>query len=164
MNSGDWIVVPNWEKFQHYRDRRPAWIKLYTALADHDEWRHLTLAARGLLVSIWIEYADSQGKIRASELPSRIPGKIHKKTLESLYHAGFLRTSASAPLETEKRREELKASARASKPKPKPAPTTEPRINAAAYRKHEPQPAETFVPLEQIEAYALKLKSRHQDH
>ena len=56
MTDG-WIVIPNWDKFQHYKNRGPVWIKLYTELRDRDEWRHLTLAARGLLASIWIEYA-----------------------------------------------------------------------------------------------------------
>ena len=32
-----WIVIPNWEKFQHYTDRNPPWVKLYTELNRRDE-------------------------------------------------------------------------------------------------------------------------------
>ena len=48
--SERWIVIPNWDKFQHYSDRDPVWIKVYTELNSRDEWRQLSYAQRGLLV------------------------------------------------------------------------------------------------------------------
>ena len=43
MTDG-WIVIPNWDKFQHYKDRDPVWIKLYLELNSRDDWRRLTFA------------------------------------------------------------------------------------------------------------------------
>jgi hypothetical protein len=96
MTKNDlWIVVPNWDKFQHYKNRDPAWIKLYLDLRGRDAWRELSLSARGLLVSLWIEYAASQGALRVSSLPSRVAQKNLRRTLDSLQAAGFIEVSAS---------------------------------------------------------------------
>jgi hypothetical protein len=97
MRDG-WIVIPGWDKFQHYADRRPVWIRLYTELRDRDEWRALTLAEQGLLVNIWIEYASSDGLLAFRRFPSRIPQKISRRSLDSLRDAGFIEVSASKPL------------------------------------------------------------------
>jgi hypothetical protein len=98
MNADVWIVVPNWEKFQHYKDRSPPWIKLYTELAHKDEWLALSGFARGVLVTIWIEYAQSQGRVRSSAVHRQIRSRYTAGTLEALNHAGFIEFSASRPL------------------------------------------------------------------
>jgi hypothetical protein len=103
--SDRWIVVPHWDKFQHYHDRNPPWIKLYLELRSDDEWRQLSLAARGLLVSIWIEFGASRGVLRASDLPSRVAQKNLRRTLDSLQEAGFIEVSASRPLALTRSRE-----------------------------------------------------------
>ena len=69
--SEQWIVIPNWDKFQHYGDREPTWIKVYTELSHRDDWRRLTHAERGLLLGIWIEYACGKGQLRTSDVPPR---------------------------------------------------------------------------------------------
>ena len=33
-----WIEIVNWDKFQHYKDRRPVWIKLHLDLLDNDDY------------------------------------------------------------------------------------------------------------------------------
>lgn len=96
--TDEWIIVPNWERFQHYKDRDPTWIKLYTELRNRDEWRHLTLAARGLLASIWIEYVAASGQLRPSDIPSLTLQKVPRKTFDSLIQAGFIVLSASKPV------------------------------------------------------------------
>lgn len=141
MSDDVWIVVPNWERFQHYRDRDPVWIKLYLELRSRDDWRRLTLAERGLLVSIWIEYAASGGTLRASDLASRVSAVNVSRSLGSLSDAGLVRFSASKPLalarSREKRREEKNDRAHAQRPKPAPT-SAEPRANAGAYQRPEP--------------------------
>jgi hypothetical protein len=97
MTDG-WIVVPSWADFQHYADRDPLWIKLYLRLRNRDEWRSLTLAQRGLLVSIWIEYAASGGQLRSSDVPGLVLQKLPRKSLDALCEAGFIEVSASRPL------------------------------------------------------------------
>jgi hypothetical protein len=105
-----WIVVPNWERFQHYGTaRRPIWIKNYTALIRKSEYRDLTLSDRGLLHGIWLAYAEYEGRLRPKEVAevihrpdgTRTPRahKLHTfRTIERLNHAGFLDFVASRPL------------------------------------------------------------------
>src|SRR5262249_17272190 len=59
MTGEQWIEVCNWDKFQHYKDRDPYFIKNYTALVHDENYRELTAAERGLLHGIWLEYANS---------------------------------------------------------------------------------------------------------
>lgn len=37
-NQMDYLRVKNWDKFQHYKDRNPSWIKLHIALLSSHEW------------------------------------------------------------------------------------------------------------------------------
>jgi uncharacterized phage protein (TIGR02220 family) len=46
--------VRNWEKFQHYKDRRPLWIKVYNDLSDRPEWAMLPDPAKAHLLGIWL--------------------------------------------------------------------------------------------------------------
>jgi hypothetical protein len=98
--SERWIEVVGWEKFQHYKDRDPVWIKIYTRLMSDDRWRQLTFHQRGVLVSLWLEYARGHRQIRGSTLTvsRRLGGRVSRATLEALRDAGFIRVSASKPL------------------------------------------------------------------
>lgn len=91
-------MVPGWTKFQHYKDRAPLWIKVYTDLESKDEWRDLTLTERGLLVCIWLEYARADGALTTRSLSARVAQRNLRKSLNSLKEAGFIRLSASRPL------------------------------------------------------------------
>lgn len=58
------IRVPKWDKFQHYKDRSPTWIKLYRELLNRRSWRDLSGPAAKLLVDVWLLAAESKdGKI-----------------------------------------------------------------------------------------------------
>lgn len=93
-----WIVVRNWKKFQHYRNRDPIWIKVYTELFDRDEWLNLTLAERGLLIHIWLGYAWTDGQLRLSQVRPKSGLRHFQGHITSLVHAGFITLSASRPL------------------------------------------------------------------
>lgn len=108
MNGDLWIVVPNWDKFQHYSDRTPPWIKLYLELEHKPEWLALNDTARGLLVRIWVAFAASRGVLHLSLVQKQDWSRYHAGHLESLNHAGFIVLSASKPLALEKRRVEKK--------------------------------------------------------
>jgi hypothetical protein len=97
MIDDPWIIVPNWDKFQHYKDRYPPWIKLYTELNSRDDWLSLSDSSRGLLALIWIEFARSSGQQRYSKLPSNDRQKNRRRTLERLRDAGFIDLSATKP-------------------------------------------------------------------
>jgi hypothetical protein len=96
--SDEWIVIPNWDRFQHYKDRDPPWIKLYTDLAHREEWLDLTMAERGLLVTIWIEYARSGCTLGANRLRRLLHRNYRTNALEPLIDAGFITVVASKPL------------------------------------------------------------------
>ena len=50
----DYFAVRNFEKFQHYRDRSPPWIKLYKSVLDDYEFGNLDDASKAHLVAIWL--------------------------------------------------------------------------------------------------------------
>jgi hypothetical protein len=93
-----YLIVNNWERFQHYKDRNPNWIKNYVELTGSDEYRRLTLAERGLLHGIWLEYARSHRRLlgTTSELQHRLGARVYTRQLERLEQAGFIRLVAIA--------------------------------------------------------------------
>jgi len=106
MNKGqispeDWIVVPKWEKFQHYSDRRVLWIKVYTELLENPKWLALSMASRGLLVTIWCAYAAENGRIRVKDVAHFCHRSSSFYQLEALSHAGFIDIAASSLLALE---------------------------------------------------------------
>lgn len=100
MSDERWIVIRNWNKFQHYRDRRPPWIKHYLELLADPNYLRLTLAQRGLLAGVWLMYAESRASVMldTSWLRARLNGRVTMRDLEALNHAGFIEFSASKPL------------------------------------------------------------------
>lgn len=110
MSSPDdaaWIVIPGWEKFQHYKDRDPPWIKNYTRLLRKDEYLDLTAHQRAVLHGIWLLAAqnDNQGQVRlnTSSLSRQLNLRVSSRQLESLNHAGFIEFSASKVLHQRQR-------------------------------------------------------------
>jgi hypothetical protein len=57
------IRIKNWSKFQHFKDRRPVWIKLYRDLLDDMEWHRLDAEAAKALVLLWLIAADKDGEL-----------------------------------------------------------------------------------------------------
>ncbi len=49
------IAIVNWERFQHYGDRRrPPWVRLHRTLLDNREWHELSGDASKLLAECWL--------------------------------------------------------------------------------------------------------------
>lgn len=97
--SDRWIVIPKWDRFQHYKDRQPPWIKNYTELMSDDAYRSLPLGTRGILHGIWMEYARGRRLLRGDSLSvSRALGqRVLTAQLDSLAQAGFIQLVASKP-------------------------------------------------------------------
>lgn len=55
--------VKNFDKFQHYKDRSPPWIKLYNELLDDYDFGQLPDASKWHLVAIWLLASRSNNKI-----------------------------------------------------------------------------------------------------
>lgn len=98
MKRDGWIVIPNWDKFQHYRDRRPLWVKLYVDLLDRDAWTSLRHSDQGILVNLWALYALVDGQLTVRTAANRIGFDSRTPHLERLRDAGFIDILASKPL------------------------------------------------------------------
>jgi hypothetical protein len=61
------LRVKNFERFQHYRDRNPTWIKLYNALLDDYAFACLSDAGKAHLIMVWL---------LASRYDNRIPADM----------------------------------------------------------------------------------------
>jgi len=57
------LKIKNWHKFQHFRDRRPPWIKLYRDLLDDVEWNELDPLAAKCLVMLWLIASEDDGNL-----------------------------------------------------------------------------------------------------
>jgi hypothetical protein len=83
--------VKNFEKFQHYKDRAPPWIKLYNELLDDYAFGALPDASKFHLVAIWLLASRSENKIPydAAWVAKRINAGT-EVDLDALVSAGFL--------------------------------------------------------------------------
>ena len=54
--------IKDWVKFQHFKDRRPPWIKLYRELLDDPHWHALDGAAAKHLVMLWLIASEDESK------------------------------------------------------------------------------------------------------
>lgn len=99
------LIPRRWSDFQHYKDRRPPWIKLHKALLDDREYQRLPLASRALAPMLWLLASESEdGVFEASteELTFRLrqPAKEIDAGLAPLIESGFFTVvqGASTPL------------------------------------------------------------------
>src|SRR5258708_7177674 len=86
-----YLAVKNYERFQHYKDRSPVWIKLYNALLDDYAFMALSETNQRHLMMLWL---------LASRLDNRIPNDQRfiaqaikargRVDLQAMIVAGFL--------------------------------------------------------------------------
>lgn len=58
----------NWEKFQHYKDRLPPWIKLHRELLTDRAFMQLPIASKALAPLLWLLASESKdGEFDASD-------------------------------------------------------------------------------------------------
>jgi hypothetical protein len=85
------VAVKNFERFQHYKDRNPPWIKLHSALLDDYDFGRLQDASKMHLMGIWVLASKCDNRVPAD--PEWIAKRIGANTpvnLEVLINAGFL--------------------------------------------------------------------------
>lgn len=91
--------VKNWERFQHYRDRNPPWIKLHFALLSSSDWVTLDDASRVLAIACMLVASRNEGQIDGSAsglaFLKRVAYLNRAPSLKPLIDCGFLE-SASA--------------------------------------------------------------------
>jgi hypothetical protein len=54
------LTVRNWSKFQHYKARRPPWIKLHRDLLENRSFLELPVASRALAPLLWLLASESE--------------------------------------------------------------------------------------------------------
>jgi len=59
--------IKAWKRFQHFKDRRPPWIKLYRDLLDDLEWHRLSGDDAKLLTMLWLLASESEGELPSDE-------------------------------------------------------------------------------------------------
>ena len=113
------LTIPNWRRFQHYKDRAPDWIKLHAMLLDNLQFRALPDASKAHLCAIWLLAARLHGAPDEDPQVPCEPGyisaltgcKITARSLQLLENAGFIVTASGVLAERlqtaspEKRRE-----------------------------------------------------------
>lgn len=86
------IEIVGWDRFQHYKDRWPPWIKAYTDLLANDDYLRLSGHRRAVLHGLWLAYAMSHGKVtdNTAILSRRLSLKVTMRDLRALETAGFI--------------------------------------------------------------------------
>lgn len=91
----DLIEIPRWDGedgFQHYKNRDPIWIKVYTRLHSDDAWLELTAHQRAVLLGLWLEYARGGRHLplNTASLSRRLNLRVMRRDIEHLETKGFV--------------------------------------------------------------------------
>jgi hypothetical protein len=83
--------VKNFDRFQHYKDRSPPWIKLYNELLENYEFGALPDAVKGQLICIWLlaSRMDNKLPLDAKWLANKI-NATDPIDLDLLLETGFI--------------------------------------------------------------------------
>lgn len=89
------LRVKDWARFQHYKHRRPPWIRLHRSLLDDPTWHGLPLASRALAPMLWLLASETQdGRI---DLPDetlafrlRLASNVLAEALKPLIAVGWI--------------------------------------------------------------------------
>lgn len=85
------LRIKNWDKFQHYRDRDPPWIKLHRELLEDYEFQRLQDASKLHLILIWLFASHHHGRIpNDAEFIHKRIGTASPPDLNYLISKGFL--------------------------------------------------------------------------
>jgi hypothetical protein len=81
--------VKSWETFQHYKNRRPPWIKLYRELLDDPQFHALSGDAAKALIMFWLIASENDGYLPAIDVLAfrlRVDSKLLDKVIPELKH------------------------------------------------------------------------------
>ena len=118
--------VKNWQDFQHFKDRRPPWIKLYREILDDPDWHSLSGDDAKTLIMIWLLASEDKAmegnipdlrtvafRLRSTE--SKVNQSLNKLSkwlyqddimlISSCHQVDIPETETETETETEKRRD-----------------------------------------------------------
>jgi len=81
--------IKSWHQFQHFKDRKPPWIKLYRDLLDDVDWHDLDPKAAKHLVMIWLVASEYDGELpdmKTLAFRLRVPENEAKSIVSKLSH------------------------------------------------------------------------------
>jgi len=83
------LRIKNWEKFQHYKDRKPPWIRLYNDLLDDPDLDEIPSDLFKLLAKIWLAASEhgtdgTLPDIRRLALKVHVDSKLLAKQIRKL--------------------------------------------------------------------------------
>jgi len=81
---GQNMRIKNWNKFQHFKDRKPPWVKLYRDLLDDIDWHELDAQASKVLVMLWLIASEEDGNIPATKTLAFRLRMTEKQTIDCL--------------------------------------------------------------------------------
>lgn len=87
-----YLKVKNWDKFQHYKDRRPPWIKLYSEILNDRSFSLLSMSLRGVLMQLWVLASENNGFVLfcTDEISFRLRATIKDGDLKKIINSGLL--------------------------------------------------------------------------
>ena len=83
------LKIKNWRRFQHFKDRKPPWVKLYHDLLDDIKWHELDSEAAKHLVMLWLIASEMDGclpSIKELSFRLRVSKKVMESTVSKLSH------------------------------------------------------------------------------
>ena len=90
------LRIRNWERYQHYRDRNPPWVKLHFSLLSSADWVTLADSDRVLLIASMLLASKNNGEVPEDpDYVQRVAYLAKKPNFGNLIRCGFL-TSDSA--------------------------------------------------------------------
>ena len=78
------MQIKNWKKFQHFKDRKPPWVKLYRDVLDDLEWYELEPLASKVLVMCWLIASEDDGRLPSSKTLAFRLRMTEKQTIDCL--------------------------------------------------------------------------------
>ena len=86
-----YLKIKNWEKYQHYKDRNPPWIKLHYELMTSADWVMLADASKLLAVVCMMIASRNDGKVpNDPKYIKRVAYLDKMPNLTPLIDSGFL--------------------------------------------------------------------------
>jgi len=98
------IKPKSWAQFQHYKNRRPPWIKLHRTILDDYEYQGLNLASKALAPSLWLIASEHDEGLIEVDVPKlawrlRVSEKDLNSALKELINKGFFENASMSQAE-----------------------------------------------------------------
>jgi hypothetical protein len=74
--------IKNWKKFQHFKDRRPPWIKLYRDILDDADFFELSDGDAKTLILLWLIAGDDEDQKGLLPCAKKLAFRLRKKESE----------------------------------------------------------------------------------